>query len=150
MKKESRERYLNLTKEKLTEAKNRLDVLNQDRNSSPHSAESQHDLIKADIERKIMAQEVVARGLEEFKEFLENTGEKTQIEEGAEFTVEFTSTGDRIENAIFAPLAVALEDVMIITPKSPLGGAVQGKKTGEDFVYEIEGRKTSGIVQRVE
>ena len=145
---ESKIKYCKAIEEKLVVARKRLADLRHD--TSHSISESQHDLIKSAVERDIMTQEEVIKGLEEFKEFLGKVEEKSQIEEGAEFSVEFTDSEDKIENAIFAPLSVSLDGVQIITQKSPLGAALQGKKVGESFTYKIVDKDISGIIRRVE
>ncbi|MDD2822664.1 MAG: GreA/GreB family elongation factor [Candidatus Daviesbacteria bacterium] len=142
----NKEKYLNNVEEKLVEAGKRLDALRHDR--SPNSSESGHEAIRENVEREIIIQENVVKGLEQFKEFLKLSTEKTRVEEGAQFTVKFDS-GEVIDDAIFAPLTVALEKVQIITRKSPLGEAVYGKKEEDVFSYQVGEQVVSGRITAV-
>lgn len=146
MKVANKEKYLKYMEEKLFEARKRLDALRSDR--SPNASESGHEAIRENVEREIIIQENVIKGLEEFKEFLNKSTEKSLIEEGAQFTVEFDS-GEKIEDAIFAPLTVSLEEVQIITKKSPLGEAILDKKEGDNFSYLAGEQTISGKVVAV-
>lgn len=142
MKTEDKEKYLKITESKLSEIRKRLAVLITDR--SPSTAESQHDAIRENLEREIVAQEEVIKGMEQFKNFLMQSEEASKIEEGAEFSL---SLGDEeIGNALYAPISVALEGIRVITPKSPLGAAIYGKKEGESFSYQAGEQAVSGKI----
>jgi len=146
MKIKDKETYLKILDEKLDEAKKRLDALKFDR--SPNISESGHEAIRENAEREIIIQEGVIKGLEQFKEFLETSAEKSQIEIGAQFSVEFDS-GEKTEDAIFAPLTVGFGKVQIITSKSPLGAAVYGKRENDDFSYMAGEQIISGRIKSV-
>lgn len=136
-----------MVEEKLIAARKRLAVLSADR--SPSAAESQHDAIRENLEREIIAQENVVRGLEQFKGFLVASGEKSQIEEGAELSVLLTGSNEKVISAIYAPISVALEETTIITPKSPFGQALLNKRENESFSYTVGGNQISGRVQEI-
>lgn len=138
-----KEKYLESLEEKLIEAKKRLDDLRADR--FPNASESGHEAIRENADKEIIIQENVIKGLNQFKEFLNQSEEKSLIEEGAQFTVKFDS-GEIIEDAIFAPLTVGLGKVQIITHKSPLGEAVYGKAAGDGFSYLAGDRTISGKI----
>ncbi|MFA5932714.1 MAG: hypothetical protein WCV81_00440 [Microgenomates group bacterium] len=143
MKVKDKEKYLINLEEKLVEARKRLDALRADR--SPNISESGHEAIRENAEREIIIQENVIKGLEQFKEFLVTSAEKSQIEEGSQFTIDFDS-GEKIEDAIFAPLTVGLEGAQIITRKSPLGMAIYGKKEADNFNYTAGDQSVSGKI----
>lgn len=146
MKIESKEKYLKVVESKLADARERLAALELDR--SPSGTESQHDAIRENVEREMTAQEGVIRGLEQFKEFLVSSGEKSSIEEGAEFSV-LLDNNERIKNALYAPISVSLEGVTIITPKSPFGAALLDKKIGESFSYRVGETLILGKVKEI-
>jgi len=145
MKIENKKRYLKIVEKKLVEVKKRLAILVTDR--SPSTAESQHDAIRENAERAIVSQEEVVKGFEQFKNFLTQSGDVSKIEEGAEFSM---LLGDEeIANALYAPLAVGLEGIIVVTPKSPLGAAIYGKKEGEYFSYQAGGQMVSGRIKLI-
>ncbi|MFH0937226.1 MAG: hypothetical protein V1808_02950 [Candidatus Daviesbacteria bacterium] len=149
MKIANKENYLKIVEAKIIEAKKRCINLEQARNSAPSAMESQHDTSRETLEKEVDAQNEVIKSLEKFKSVIENSGEKSKIEEGAEFTVEF-SNGGLLEDVFFASFNVALPGIQIITQKSPVGSALLDKKVGEEFNYEIGTEKLSGIIKRIE
>lgn len=44
---------------------------------------------------------------------------------------------------------IYMEGTKIISPVSPIGSAVSGKKVGESFSYDIDGSKTSGQISEI-
>lgn len=145
----SKERYLKMVEEKLVAARKYLADLEQSRNEAPSAMESQHDTTRETLEREMGAQEEVIKNLEQFHSFLQTSEEKSQIEEGAEFTIDLGDAGSKIERAIYAPLSVGLEGVTIITAKSPLGAAIYKKKTQEDFTYQIGDQQIHGKIEQI-
>lgn len=68
--------------------------------------------------------------------------------------VEIEYKSGQLARLYFLPRSIPLKDCLAITPDSPLGQAIQGKKTGEDFSFEIkrDGKNTlaSGRIIKIE
>lgn len=152
MKINDKEKYLKLVDQKIIGAKKRLMELETSRNNAPSAMESHHDTTRETLEKDVDLQKIVIKNLEIFKTFLHGAQEKLKlkkIEEGVIFNVEFEN-GEVIKEAIFAPLNVGLEKVEIVTAKSPLGGVILGKKSGDKFSYQIGGIKMVGKITKIE
>ncbi len=149
MKLASKEKYLKKTEEKLAEARKYLDYLEDARNQAPSAMESRHDTSRETLEMEVAAQKEVIKGLKQFEEFLKGCQEMSQIKEGAEFSIEFSDSGEKMQGALYAPISVGLEGIRIITSKSPLGAALLGKTTGNSFSYQVGNSQISGKVEEI-
>ena len=82
--------------------------------------------------------------------------EKTHIKNTVEpiATVELEFDQEKIQKFFFIPRRAGLTDANLLTPASPLGQAILGKRIGERFSYQItrEGKKTffSGLIKKIE
>lgn len=144
----NKRKYLNSITAKLAEARRHLQELEEARNNAPSAMESQHDTTRETMEKEAGAQNEVIKSLEQFKEILAKSNDKSQIEEGATFSANL-SNGEKLQHIVFASINVGLPGVQIITSKSPIGMALAGKKVGESFSYEAGGNKITGVIEIV-
>lgn len=143
-------RYLRLIDNKINNEEVRLKGLEKAHNSAESAMTSRFDTQREDLEREMGAQKEILKNLKMFKLFIRVCGEKFVVAHGAELSIEFTDSGNLLENVLFAPFSVGLSSLQIVTQKSPLGAAILGKKTNEQFSYQMDGNEIRGVIRKVE
>lgn len=149
MNKLDQDKYLDLVSKKLEECSSEISRLKEMRNSSESAMTSRYDTQREELDSRIRRMEEIILGLDNFKIFLESGTDKTIIEDGATFSVNYQDNGDKLNGLLFAPFPVAIDGLTIITSSSPLGKAVKGKTKGEDFTYEFDSKNLSGVITEV-
>ncbi len=147
---ENKPKYLSSLSEKLYAAKKRLSALEHARNTSESAMTSRYDTQRETFAQEVSVQQEFVDKIYLLNDFIENSTPHSLVEEGAELSLEFLDGGDPIEKAFYCPIMLTLGDIQIITPKSPIGAAIKGLKSGDKFSYKVGRELIKGIIKTVE
>ena len=159
MKPENYQRYLTEVTDRIAKAETHAKSLEHARNTSEGKMQSRYDTQKEIFAMELSIQQGVLDNLNNFRGFLENLQAegllpRNRIEYGAEFSVDLWDAQESISNALFAPVSVNLEEVQVITRKSPIGKAIEGMVKGNTFVYKLSDKPgakwLAGIINRID
>lgn len=146
---ENKSKYLGLIDKEVDNAHATIARLEKDRNNADGKMQSRYDTQKEDLARDIDVREALLAQTRAFRGVVESAEPTDQVVPGAEMVLTFTNSPAPM-NALFSPVTSSLLPVQVITPKSPIGAAIQGLKAGTDFSYQVNGNTIRGTIQKVE
>ncbi len=124
-----------------------IEQTRQARNSadSPMTSryDTQRDIFNNDLN-------ILLDGLEadmKLREELKVAGECNSVESGAYLDLAF---GDDTENYLYMNNFGTLYGIDIITPQSPIGKAIQGKKAGDSAEYKVEEKSFRVDIKKIQ
>lgn len=122
--------------------------LEKNRNDSDSRMQSRYDTQKENfaLELDIVLDLLARKG--ELKKEIESAGSCDTAVPGASMVVSINNEED--ENFLFMNTPGTFSDIQVITPVSPLGENLVGKKAGETVVYSVKSRSFTAVIKKIE
>jgi transcription elongation GreA/GreB family factor len=110
------------------------------------SRSEEGDRAHAENSAEVMKQAVMQMELL-LREVETSTTEPREVVECPSF-VSFVTDRERV--ALLAKSSCHIDTLTVISPESPLGKVLLGKKAGDTFQYDVHGRMIAGTIKRID
>ncbi len=135
--------YLQLIKLAITTKQQYISSIEDLRNTAESAMTSRYDTQRETLDVEARSQEDLLIKLKDLLKEMSKAKPMSIIDSGAEIVVNVN--GEEVKG-LYSKISASVDGIKIITPYSPLGAAIKGKKVGDEFVFNGMDAKISGVI----